>query len=158
MHPHNVYHFTIMILSNKHVSCFDWEIPLTKFSVLRIRLMVFVLWIVCVRNDFQNSSSLRRSLFSFLFSHIQFQQTIKTYLNDRVWKFYFYVSKNWPEEPVCLHFPGCTLTVNDSTNRHDGSLSIILSLNIPSPGSLMITFMGALAYFVPVNVSNVSTC
>lgn len=41
---------------------------------------------------------------------LKFHQTIKTYLNDRVWQFYFYVSKNWPEDPICLHFPGCTLT------------------------------------------------
>lgn len=27
-----------------------------------------------------------------------------------MWQFYFYVSKNWPDEEVCLHFPGCTLT------------------------------------------------
>lgn len=43
--------------------------------------------------------------------YLQFHQTIQTYLNDRIWQFYFYVSKNWPEEPVCLHFPGCTLKV-----------------------------------------------
>lgn len=33
-------------------------------------------------------------------------------MNHRVWQFYFYVSKNWPDEEVCLHFPGCTLTPN----------------------------------------------
>jgi hypothetical protein len=33
-------------------------------------------------------------------------------LNHRVWQFYFYVSKNWPEDELCLHFPGCTLTPN----------------------------------------------
>ncbi|CAO1392397.1 unnamed protein product [Diamesa hyperborea] len=43
---------------------------------------------------------------------LKFHQTIQTYLNDRVWQFYFYVSKNWPEDQVCLHFPGCTLTPN----------------------------------------------
>lgn len=51
------------------------------------------------------------SLF-FCLSITQFHQTVKTYLNDRVWQFYFYVSKNWPEQPICLHFPGCTLTVS----------------------------------------------
>ncbi|KAF2903919.1 hypothetical protein ILUMI_02259, partial [Ignelater luminosus] len=40
----------------------------------------------------------------------KFHQTLKTYLNDRVWDFYFYVSKSWPEEPVLLHFPGMTKT------------------------------------------------
>lgn len=44
----------------------------------------------------------------------QFHQTIKTYLNHRVWQFYFYVSKNWPEDEVILHFPGCTLTPNNN--------------------------------------------
>ncbi|XP_053687827.1 uncharacterized protein LOC128737248 [Sabethes cyaneus] len=41
---------------------------------------------------------------------VKFHQTIKTYLNDRIWQFYFYVSKTWPKDPICLHFPGCTLT------------------------------------------------
>lgn len=41
---------------------------------------------------------------------LQFHQTIKTYLFHRVWQFHFYVSKNWPDEEICLHFPGCTLT------------------------------------------------
>ncbi|KAG8305904.1 hypothetical protein J6590_059540 [Homalodisca vitripennis] len=40
----------------------------------------------------------------------QFHQTLRTYLNDRVWDFYFYVSKEWPDQPVCLHFPGMTQT------------------------------------------------
>nr|CAD7568500.1 unnamed protein product [Timema californicum] len=40
----------------------------------------------------------------------EFHQTLKTFLNDRVWDFYFYVNKSWPEEPVCLHFPGMTLS------------------------------------------------
>lgn len=43
---------------------------------------------------------------------MQFHQTIKTYLNHRVWQFYFYVPKNWPDNEICLHFPGCTLTPN----------------------------------------------
>nr|CAD7256403.1 unnamed protein product [Timema shepardi] len=41
----------------------------------------------------------------------KFHQTLKTFLNDRVWDFYFYVNKSWPEEPVCLHFPGMTLSM-----------------------------------------------
>lgn len=46
----------------------------------------------------------------YLPDSIKFHQTLKTYLNDRVWDFYFYVSKSWPEEPVILHFPGVTKT------------------------------------------------
>ena len=44
---------------------------------------------------------------------LQFHQTLKTYLNDRVWDFYFYVSKTWPETRVCVHFPGMTSSVSD---------------------------------------------
>lgn len=50
----------------------------------------------------------------FLPEALKFHQTIKTYLNDRIWQFYFYVSYDWPEQPVCLHFPGCTLTPHDN--------------------------------------------
>lgn len=50
----------------------------------------------------------------FLF---QFHQTLKTFLNDRVWDFHFYVSKNWPEQPVCLHFPGMTSSVSNLVLR-----------------------------------------
>ncbi|CAD7082020.1 unnamed protein product [Hermetia illucens] len=50
----------------------------------------------------------------FLPESIKFHQTIRTYLNDRIWDFYFYVTKDWPETPICLHFPGCTLTPNDN--------------------------------------------
>lgn len=44
----------------------------------------------------------------FLF---QFHQTLRTYLEDFIWDFNFYVSKNWPEDPICLHFPGMTSSV-----------------------------------------------
>lgn len=46
---------------------------------------------------------------------LQFHQTIKTYLNHRVWQFYFYAVKSWPEDetPVFIHFPGCTSTPNN---------------------------------------------
>lgn len=47
----------------------------------------------------------------------QFHQTLKTYLNDRVWDFHFYVAKNWPDQPVILHFPGMTKTVSDKDYR-----------------------------------------
>ncbi|XP_055386702.1 uncharacterized protein LOC129615482 [Condylostylus longicornis] len=50
----------------------------------------------------------------YLPESLKFHETIKTYLNDRVWQFYFYVSNKWPEEPICLHFPGCTLTPNNN--------------------------------------------
>lgn len=47
----------------------------------------------------------------FFFPHsIKFHQTIRTYLKDKIWHFNFYVSKSWPKDPICLHFPGCTLT------------------------------------------------
>ncbi|GLV31757.1 uncharacterized protein CBL_07516 [Carabus blaptoides fortunei] len=49
----------------------------------------------------------------YLPESLKFHQTIKTYLNDRVWDFHFYVSKTWPEEPVILHFPGMTKTPGD---------------------------------------------
>ncbi|KAI8421552.1 hypothetical protein MSG28_009585 [Choristoneura fumiferana] len=39
-------------------------------------------------------------------------KTIQTYRNNKVWDFHFYVAKNWPEDPICLHFPGCTSTPN----------------------------------------------
>lgn len=45
---------------------------------------------------------------------LQFHQTLKTYLNDRVWEFHFYVSKSWPDQPVILHFPGMTKTVRQT--------------------------------------------
>ncbi|KPJ17146.1 hypothetical protein RR48_14002 [Papilio machaon] len=46
---------------------------------------------------------------------LKFHQTIQTYLNNKVWDFHFYVAKNWPEDPICLHFPGCTSTPNSLT-------------------------------------------
>ncbi|XP_052895201.1 uncharacterized protein LOC128302420 [Anopheles moucheti] len=51
---------------------------------------------------------------------LKFHQTIKTYLNDRVWRFQFYRAKTWPEDPVCLHFPGCTYTPDNRTNESVG--------------------------------------
>lgn len=47
-------------------------------------------------------------LSEYLPESLKFHQTLKTYLNDRVWDFYFYVSKSWPESRICLHFPGMT--------------------------------------------------
>ncbi|XP_066587256.1 uncharacterized protein [Prorops nasuta] len=31
-------------------------------------------------------------------------------MRDRVWDFHFYVAYDWPEDPICLHFPGMTLS------------------------------------------------
>lgn len=43
---------------------------------------------------------------------LQFQQTLLTYIKDKVWDFYFYVTNDWPSIPVCVHFPGMTLSVS----------------------------------------------
>lgn len=47
---------------------------------------------------------------NYLPDSIKFHQTVKTYINDRVWDFHFYVAKSWPEQVVTLHFPGMTRT------------------------------------------------
>lgn len=56
------------------------------------------------------------AILDFLSEHLpdalKFHQTLKTFLNERVWDFFFYVTKTWPEEPVCLHFPGMTKSPN----------------------------------------------
>nr|CAD7452483.1 unnamed protein product [Timema tahoe] len=64
-----------------------------------------------LNQDLELSMQTRYRL-SFTLSAVRevFHQTLKTFLNDRVWDFYFYVNKSWPEEPVCLHFPGMTLS------------------------------------------------
>lgn len=33
-------------------------------------------------------------------------------MNDRVWDFNFYVANDWPDDEICLHFPGMTLSVS----------------------------------------------
>ncbi|CAH2018884.1 unnamed protein product [Acanthoscelides obtectus] len=50
---------------------------------------------------------------NYLPDSIKFHQTLKTFLKDRVWEFYFYVTKTWPEQAVILHFPGMTKTPNN---------------------------------------------
>ncbi|XP_066251469.1 uncharacterized protein [Euwallacea similis] len=50
---------------------------------------------------------------NYLPDSIKFHQTLKTFINDRVWDFHFYVTKNWPEQAVILHFPGMTRTPNN---------------------------------------------
>ncbi|XP_030021197.2 uncharacterized protein LOC115440845 isoform X2 [Manduca sexta] len=51
-------------------------------------------------------------LVQYMPESLKFHQTIQTFLNNKVWDFHFYVAKNWPEDPICLHFPGCTSTPN----------------------------------------------
>uniref|UniRef100_A0A1B6DVR1 N-acetyltransferase domain-containing protein n=2 Tax=Clastoptera arizonana TaxID=38151 RepID=A0A1B6DVR1_9HEMI len=51
-------------------------------------------------------------LSNYLPDSLKFHQTLKTFLNDRVWDFFFYISKSWPDDPVILHFPGMTSTPN----------------------------------------------
>ncbi|KAK3921863.1 Acetyltransferase YpeA [Frankliniella fusca] len=55
-------------------------------------------------------------ILEFLSGHLpaalKFHQALKTFLNDRVWDFHFYISKSWPDEPVALHFPGMTSSPN----------------------------------------------
>ncbi|KAL0269520.1 UNVERIFIED_CONTAM: hypothetical protein PYX00_007224 [Menopon gallinae] len=48
----------------------------------------------------------------YLPESLKFHQTIKTYLNDFVWEFHFYVARSWPDDPICLHFPGMTSSPN----------------------------------------------
>ncbi|KAK6638638.1 hypothetical protein RUM43_006905 [Polyplax serrata] len=48
----------------------------------------------------------------YLLESLKFHQTVKTYLKDCVWEFHFYVSKDWPNDPICLHFPGMTSSPN----------------------------------------------
>ncbi|XP_050297231.1 glycine N-acyltransferase-like protein 2 isoform X4 [Anthonomus grandis grandis] len=50
---------------------------------------------------------------NYLPDSLKFHQTLKTYLNDRVWDFHFYVTKTWPEQAVILHFPGMTRSPNN---------------------------------------------
>lgn len=52
---------------------------------------------------------------SYLPDSIKFHQTLRTYLEDFIWEFHFYISKKWPDEPICLHFPGMTSSPNGRT-------------------------------------------
>ncbi|KAK9872623.1 hypothetical protein WA026_018756 [Henosepilachna vigintioctopunctata] len=58
-------------------------------------------------------------LSNFLPDSLKFHQTLRTYLNDRVWDFHFYVNKEWPEQPVILHFPGMTKTAIDNLSEKE---------------------------------------
>lgn len=51
-------------------------------------------------------------MFHDITNFLQFQQTVLTYMRDRVWEFHFYVANDWPEDAICLHFPGMTLSVS----------------------------------------------
>ncbi|KAG8035041.1 hypothetical protein G9C98_001531 [Cotesia typhae] len=46
----------------------------------------------------------------YLPESLKFHQTVLTYMKNKVWEFNFYVANDWPEVPVCLHFPGMTLS------------------------------------------------
>lgn len=48
----------------------------------------------------------------------QFHQTLLTYMRDKVWDFHFYVANGWPEDAICLHFPGMTLSVSIESVRY----------------------------------------
>ncbi|XP_014210035.1 uncharacterized protein LOC106640486 [Copidosoma floridanum] len=47
---------------------------------------------------------------AYLPESLKFHQTLLTYMRNRVWEFHFYVANDWPEVPMCLHFPGMTLS------------------------------------------------
>ncbi|KAJ8668143.1 hypothetical protein QAD02_009806 [Eretmocerus hayati] len=49
-------------------------------------------------------------LATYLPESLKFHQTLLTYMRNKVWEFYFYVANDWPNDPVCLHFPGMTLS------------------------------------------------
>ncbi|XP_046749538.1 uncharacterized protein LOC124413180 [Diprion similis] len=50
-------------------------------------------------------------LTGYLPESLKFHQTLLTYLEERVWEFHFYVADGWPKQsPICLHFPGMTLS------------------------------------------------
>ncbi|XP_012264274.2 helicase SWR1-like [Athalia rosae] len=50
-------------------------------------------------------------LTGYLPESLKFHQTLLTYLEERVWEFHFYVANGWPKlSPICLHFPGMTLS------------------------------------------------
>ncbi|XP_011875741.1 PREDICTED: uncharacterized protein LOC105566396 isoform X2 [Vollenhovia emeryi] len=55
-------------------------------------------------------SKLLDFLTGYLPESLKFQQTVLTYMRDRVWEFHFYVANDWPEDAICLHFPGMTLS------------------------------------------------
>ncbi|XP_029670323.1 uncharacterized protein LOC115239758 [Formica exsecta] len=57
-------------------------------------------------------SNLLDFLTGYLPDSLKFHQTILTYMRDRVWEFHFYVANDWPEDAICLHFPGMTLSPN----------------------------------------------
>ncbi|XP_055920999.1 glycine N-acyltransferase-like protein 2 isoform X2 [Eupeodes corollae] len=51
-----------------------------------------------------------RFLDRYLPESLKLHQTIKLCINNPIWGFLFYVSKEWPEKPVIIQFPGCTLS------------------------------------------------
>ncbi|XP_017794056.1 PREDICTED: uncharacterized protein LOC108575694 [Habropoda laboriosa] len=55
-------------------------------------------------------SQLLDFLAGYLPESLKFHQTLLTYMRDRVWDFHFYVANGWPDDAICLHFPGMTLS------------------------------------------------
>ncbi|XP_012222372.1 uncharacterized protein [Linepithema humile] len=55
-------------------------------------------------------SKLLDFLTGYLPESLKFHQTVLTYMRNRVWEFHFYVANDWPEDAICLHFPGMTLS------------------------------------------------
>lgn len=49
-------------------------------------------------------------LTGYLPESLKFHQTLLTYMRNRVWEFHFYVANGWPDETICIHFPGMTLS------------------------------------------------
>ncbi|KAL7291466.1 hypothetical protein TKK_0014734 [Trichogramma kaykai] len=49
-------------------------------------------------------------LSNYLPESLKFHQTLLTYMRNKVWEFHFYVADDWPQVPLCLHFPGMTLS------------------------------------------------
>ncbi|XP_017885571.1 uncharacterized protein LOC108628272 [Ceratina calcarata] len=49
-------------------------------------------------------------LANYLPESLKFHQTLLTYMQDRIWDFHFYVANDWPDDAICLHFPGMTLS------------------------------------------------
>uniref|UniRef100_A0A0C9RGJ7 RimI protein n=1 Tax=Fopius arisanus TaxID=64838 RepID=A0A0C9RGJ7_9HYME len=49
-------------------------------------------------------------LAGYLPESLKFHQTVLTYMRNKVWQFHFYVADGWPAVPICLHFPGMTLS------------------------------------------------
>ncbi|XP_078039802.1 uncharacterized protein LOC144471541 [Augochlora pura] len=56
----------------------------------------------------------------FLPESLKFHQTLLTHYWEHLWDFHFYVANDWPEQPICLHFPGMTKSPHGSFNESLG--------------------------------------